>query len=375
MWLTLAPISKIAETFYGVSSTAVALFSMSYMIMFIVFAIPASWVIDRYGFRASLLIGALITGIFGVVRAVFFKDFAIVLTSQFALAIAQPFLLNITTKVPATWFPLNERATAAGILTMAQYLGFAVPMLLAPILAERFGIQTVYICFALFAAASALVAIVFAKENKAPDFLASSVDKERLTWVALIKLTKKPPYLLVLFICFISMGAFNTLLSLIETILLPRGITSIQAGLAGAIFVIAGIVGAVVLPLISDRSRVRVPFFIGAISILGPLYLGFTFVKGIVGILLLSGATGFVIMGVAPILFQYGSEAAYPVSEGTSLGIILLMGQISGILFVLTFEGFIALTGSTMYPMLLLVLLALAEIPLTMKMKETALKE
>ncbi len=63
MWLSLSPISSVAEEFYGVESLSITLFTMSYMIMFIIFSIPASFVIDRYGYRASLIIGALLTGI------------------------------------------------------------------------------------------------------------------------------------------------------------------------------------------------------------------------------------------------------------------------------------------------------------------------
>jgi hypothetical protein len=43
---------------------------------------------------------------------------------------------------------------------------------------------------------------------------------------------------------------------------------------------------------------------------------------------------GFFIMSAGPIGFQYGAEKSYPAPESTSQGIILLVGQISGIIFV-----------------------------------------
>ncbi|MCB6367447.1 hypothetical protein LI291_14835, partial [Intestinibacillus massiliensis] len=79
------------------------------------------------------------------------------------------------------------------------------------------------------------------------------------------------------------------------------------------------------------------------------------------------------IMGVAPILFQHGSEVAYPVQEGTSLGMILLMGQISGVLFVFLFEAAEGAFGGVTVPMLGVVILTALEIPLVAKMKESAL--
>lgn len=374
MWLSLAPIASIAESFYGVESLSISLFSMSYMIMYILFALPASWVIDRFGFRTSLIIGALITACFGLIRAIFADDFTVVLISQFVIAIGQPFLLNISTKVPANWFPLSERSTAAGILTMAQYIGFAVPMLVAPMIASEYGIGVTFMSFAIVAIISAILAILFTKEKPATPPPGPLVEKETFSLGAMKSLIANKPYILVLIVSFISMGIFNTLLTLIESILLPRGITSVQAGIAGALFVVCGIVGAVVLPIISDKMHRRIPFFIIAISLLVPLYLGLTFISQFALIAVICGIAGFSIMGVAPILFQYGSESAYPVSEGTSLGLILLMGQISGASFVFIFEMLIGATHSVILPMLLLVLATIIEVPITMKMKESVYK-
>lgn len=90
-WLTFAPIASIAESYYKVSSLSISLFSMSYMIMYILFTIPASWVIDKYGFKPSVTIGAIITAVFGLTRFLFASNFTIMLLSQFMLAAGQPF--------------------------------------------------------------------------------------------------------------------------------------------------------------------------------------------------------------------------------------------------------------------------------------------
>lgn len=371
MWLSLAPVSSMAESFYGVESMSITVFSMSYMIMFILFSLPASWIVDKFGYRYSLIIGASLTGIFGLMRAIFADNFTIVLASQFIIAIGQPFLLNISTKVPANWFPLSERSTAAGILTMAQYIGFAIPMVVTPIIAESSGIPKVFMLFAIIALISAVISIVLTKEKPLtppPGPIALSEDLSRTSFK---KLFNNKPYKLVLLISFISMGIFNTILTLIESILLPRGITSIQAGIVGAVFVVAGIIGAVVLPIISDKIRVRVPMFIIIILLLIPLYLGLTFVNSFTLVSIIAGTAGFAIMGVAPILFQYGSEVAYPIQEGTSLGLILLMGQISGALFVYVFEALAGTSGSIVWPMLLIVGMTAIEVPFTLCMKES----
>lgn len=371
MWLSLAPVASMAESFYGVGSMSITLFSMSYMIMFILFSIPASWVVDRFGYRYSLITGAALTAVFGLTRAIFADNFTIVLVSQFIIAIGQPFLLNISTKVPANWFPLSERSTAAGILTMAQYIGFAIPMLITPIIAENSGIPRVFMLYGIISLASAVISICLTKEKPLIPPPGPIAPKEDFSRASFKKLFRNKPYMLVLLICFISMGIFNTILTLIESILLPRGITSVQAGIIGAVFVVAGILGAVVLPIVSDKLHIRVPLFIITILLLIPLYLGLTFMKNFLFVSIISGIAGFSIMGVAPILFQYGSEVAYPIQEGTSLGLILLMGQISGTLFVYFFEALVGTSGSIVWPMLLIVGMTTIEVPITLCMKES----
>lgn len=371
MWLSIAPISSMATKFYGVSSFSIDMLSVSYMIMFILFSIPASWIVDRFGYRYSLIIGAVLTAVFGGLRAVYAENFTVVLIAQFIIAIGQPFLLNISTKVPANWFPLNERSTAAGILTMAQYVGFAVPMLLSPILVKSQGIPGVLRVFAIIAVISAFVSIVFTREKPRTGVSASDEQKDDLSMKATWKLFKNKPYMSVMLICFISMGIFNAVLTLLETILIPHGITSEQSGIVGAVFIISGIIGAVVLPVISDKISSRIPFFIGSIIILIPVYLGFTFLDSYILIAIIAGIAGFAIMGVAPILFQHGSEVAYPVQEGTSLGIILLMGQVSGALIVYIFEVIKDISGSVVLPMLLIVAATVLELPIVLNMKES----
>ena len=373
MWLTFSPIASIIAEHYGVSGFAVDMLATSYMLMFIVFCFPSAYVIDRFGFRKSLIIGALLTGVFGFTRAAFAGSFAAVAVSQFLIACGQPFLLNITTKAAANWFPFEERATADGLLTMAQYAGFAIPMVLSPILAESMGIQSMLFVFAVIAIISMLAVLIFIREKPAVPPPGPAYERDDFSRAAIGALFKNRGYLLALACAFISIGVFNTILTLIESILMPRGITSAEAGIIGAAFVVAGVIGAIVLPIISDKVGVRIKFMFTAVALLVPLYLGLTFVKSFVILAIIAAVAGFSIMGVAPILFQHSSEVAYPAQEGTSLGMILLMGQISGALFVLLFEAISGAAGSVVVPMIGIVILTIIELPIVAKMKESKL--
>ena len=139
LWITFASITGPAARFYGVSDLAIAFLSLSFMLVYIVVSIPASWVIDTYGIRVGVGIGAVLTGVFGLMRGLLAADYTTVLIAQIGIAVGQPFLLNAITKVAARWFPLEDRATASGLGTLSMYGGQVVALALTPLLLTRPG--------------------------------------------------------------------------------------------------------------------------------------------------------------------------------------------------------------------------------------------
>lgn len=92
LWITFAPITSDAVRYYGVSDIQIGMLSMCFMIVFIVVSIPASWVIDTWGIRLGVGIGAVLTGVFGLMRGMVDHNYNLVLVAQIGIAIGQPFL-------------------------------------------------------------------------------------------------------------------------------------------------------------------------------------------------------------------------------------------------------------------------------------------
>jgi cyanate permease len=98
---------------------------------------------------------------------------------------------------------------------------------------------------------------------------------------------------------------------------------------------IAGIVGALVLPVLSDRGRRRRPFLLLSTACMLPGLLGLVLFRDYTLLLVSSFVFGFFLLGGgAPIGFQYAAEVSYPAPESTSQGLILLVGQASGIALI-----------------------------------------
>jgi MFS family permease len=176
-------------------------------------------------------------------------------------------------------------------------------------------------------------------------------------------------------IFFIGLGMFNGITTWIEAILRPRGLSAARAGTVGGLMLVGGIVGAVVMPLISDSIRRRVPFIILALAGLLPGLAGLTFARGY-GLLLASGFTfGFFLLSAGPIGFQYGAEIARPGPEGTSNSLLLVMGQISGIVFIFAMDLLKQPSGAMTGSLLVLLGLTVVALVLACLLREAPLRE
>ena len=356
LWITFAPITSSAVTYYGVSDLSIGLLSMSFMIVYIIISIPASWVIDTYGIRVAVGIGAALTGIFGLLRGLVAPNYDLVLISQIGIAIGQPFILNAVTKVAARWFPIQERATASGLGSLAMYLGIMVGMALTPYLTLQSSIATMLVAYGIVSVIAAVVFFGLAKERPPTPPCPPGQEERSLVFDGLKQTLRKRDFVLLMLIFFVGLGTFNGVTTWIEDIVSPRGFSITQAGLIGGLMVIGGIIGALVLPSLSDRYRKRTPFLV--LAVLGATLglVGITYATGYWLLLASAFVLGFFLLSAGPIGFQYGAEIAYPAPEGTSTGLLLLMGQISGIVFIFGMDSFKSPGTGSMTPSLVVLI-------------------
>jgi cyanate permease len=338
LWITFAPITGSAAEYYGVSDLSIGLLSMSFMIVYLVVSIPASWTIDTYGIKVAVGIGAALTGGFGLLRGLLAPSYTLVLVSQIGIAVGQPFILNAITAVAARWFPVQERATASGLGSLAMYVGIMLGMVLTPFLTIRFGIAGMLLIYGVAAVIAALVFFAAARERPPTPPCPPDQDERSLVLDGLRQMLRTRDFVLLMVVFFVGLGVFNSVTTWIEDIVRPRGFSITQAGLIGGLMILGGIVGALILPTLSDQSRRRVPFMVLALGGATLGLIGITFATSY-GLLLASAfALGFFLLAAGPIGFQYGAEVTYPAPEGTSNGLLLLMGQISGIVFILAMD-------------------------------------
>jgi len=369
LWIAYAPITGPAARFYGVSDLQIGLFSMAFMIAFVPLSIPVSWVIDTYGFRIAVSFGAVLMAVFGILRGLAGANYTLVLLSTIGIAIAQPFLLNAWTKVAARWFSADERATAVGLVTIANLIGAAVGMVLTPILILSMPIPSVQLIYGALAAISAVLFVVFARENPPTPPCPPGMEARALMLDGLKHALRVRPFLLYLAAAFIGMGLFNGLSTWIEGIVRPRGFSPTQAGTLGALLLVGGIIGAFILPLLSDKYRMRQRFMFLAMACAVPGLVGITFAVHFPLLLLSAFSMGFFLASVYPIGMQYSAEITYPTPEGTSNGLISLFGQ-AAVVFVYIMQAMRGPDGSFTPALLLAIALLLINVVITTQLRD-----
>ena len=347
LWITLAPITTEASIIYTNGDTSLILIlSLVFMVAYLPMNFPASWCIDKYGLKWGTGIGVIITGVFGFLR-MFSIDFTTLLIFQIGCAIGQPFILNSFTKLSANWFPEDEQAIATGLSTMALFIGLIVAMFLTPILyvssgMTAFSITYILIIYGIISLVTMVLYLIFVKDKPESPPNPFAAEEKTLMVQGMKDLFKNRDFI-ILFVAFlIGLGAFNAITAEIDLIFGVSRVMDIYSpltsGIMGGLMILGGIFGSVILSGLSDKFKKRKIFLILALGIATALTPVIAFLPFVIPLYIISFIYGFFLMSALPIGLTYATETTQPVPEGTSNGLLMLIGQIGGIVLILGFS-------------------------------------
>ena len=363
MWLNYASITSttgagashlvgVADIMH-VSSFKITQLANVITLLYIPFSIPACIIIDRKGFRYAVMIGAVFTAGFSFLR-LFTGNYAIVFIGMIGIGIGQPFVLNAITKMVSAWFPTDESALATGIATLSLFLGMIIALALPPELLKIFGdnmtgLRWMILAYILLATGGAVLFWMFAKARppKPPKRTEQEVQEEgaAINWDSFKKLFKLYDFKLLCAIMFIGNGAIVGIFQLIDQILKPKHINSTTSGFVGAVMVIAGVIGCVVLPSLSDKFRKRKPFIVMSALVGIPMMFLIAQLSALSQVYVIWGITGFFLFAAYPLVLTMTEETTGHGLTGTATSIVLLLGNLGGVVVTLVMEGIKALTG------------------------------
>lgn len=331
LWISYAPILSAAQAYYGVDGFAVGMLSMVFMLAFLPFSLRASWLIDARGMLVAVGLGGVLMTGGAAVRAFAGPDYGLAFAGTIAIAVTQPLFLNAWTTLPARWFPERERASAIGLITLANLVGTAVGIILAPAWVAAAGPAGIAGFQQALAAASDVATVLFLLVHRdRPDRRsdASSAHEVRaLELSGLRAALRTRGFLAFLAVMFVGMGVFNGVSQWIAEIVAPLGLGAEDAGLLGALMLAGGLVGALVLAPISDRTCRRVPFIAASLGGAAVCTLALALAPSAAWAYPACVGLGLCLVPMMPIGMQYATELTPHTHEGASNGLAQLVGQ------------------------------------------------
>jgi MFS family permease len=328
-WIALSPISATAAAFYGVSTTYIGYFSIVFMVVFIPLSIPAAWLVDRYGIRFAVGLGAVAVAVGGILRGLAGHSYAWAMAATVLVAAAQPLMFNAWTTVAGKWFPRDRRATVVSILTLAMMVGVGLGTVLSPALLDA-GLALDQVLL-VYGAAAAVAAVAYCSLARDADHsIADASGARALELTGLRHAMSLPPFRVFLVALFVALGVFNGLSTWAVQIVTAMHLPESAAEILLETLLIGGVLGALALGAASDRTGRRVPWTAIPMIVAAPLMLVFVIPQESMVVLGVGAfVIGFLLTGAMPVGMQYASEIAAPTPEGASSGLFQLCGQTS----------------------------------------------
>ncbi|XP_031342708.1 uncharacterized MFS-type transporter C09D4.1 isoform X2 [Photinus pyralis] len=351
-WVQYSIIADVIVKYYGVSYTFVDWTSMIYMVLYIPFIFPGSYMLDKLGLRVAVLIGVTGTclGTWIKVASVAPDRFWVGFLGQTIVAFSQVFILSVPARLAAVWFGPSQVSSACSIGVFGNQMGIAIGFLLPPMIVNGNGLVTdiehdLYILFIgtgiITTVVLILVVLFFKKQPPSPPSHAQlqtqTSNEDTAKFIQSIKrLLINRSYMLLLVAYGINVGIFYALSTLLNQIILkyyPNA--SADAGRIGLFIVIAGMVGSVICGVILDKFHrfKETTIAVYAFSLIGMIAFTFTLDKGIEVVYVTSALLGFFMTGLLPVGFELAAELTYPEPEGTSAGLLNAACQVFGIAF------------------------------------------
>jgi MFS transporter, FLVCR family, MFS-domain-containing protein 7 len=399
-WIMYSSIADYTGQFYSVDYDAVNFLSLIYLIISTVAAFFSFWLIDNIGVRTSLNLGSWMNFLGSTIRVISSIDwadgeplvpqsskYAVLLIGQSLCGLSQPFILFVTTKFANTWFADDQRALANTLALGANAFGSLVGAFVSSqivdsqslVLTQMSLLNIIMCAFSLVPALMAgfvtrskpkcppsYSAIINSTSNNSTsnnqsDRLLSSdnylINNEeadsshkfsnefRVYMTHVKKLLKSKDFLILLVTFGFALGLVNALTTLLEQMLCVRGYTDEDVGYFGGAMIIFGLIGAVLSGVILDKTKrfeemAKICFSIGSVAnIMLAIVQLYDNDKSTVYYLTLGSfiIIGFFGLPLLPICMEMAVECVYPIPEATSTGLLMIGGQIVGIVMILVY--------------------------------------
>jgi predicted MFS family arabinose efflux permease len=356
VWLTFAPVTSVAADRYGVSVSAIGWLANVFVLAFVLLAIPAGLLLDRW-LRPALALGAVLTAVGAVLRLVG-DDYTWLLVGGLVAALGQPIMLTGIAGLTRGYLTTQDRAKGIAMATASTWAGFIAAFALGTVFSTAAQMHALLVAHAGYAVLAAVVLLValrapepFAGGHPVGD-VASSLRDVRLAW-------GDPLVRVLCCVAFIPFGTFIALTTWTEALLKPAGVSVDQVGIILIVNIVAGVVGTATLPVWAAKHRKEAQVGLVGVVVTAAGCVAMALAPGFVVALVALALAGFLLLPMLAVVLEL-IEAHAGDLEGVASGLVWAIGNLGG----LVVAGVVSFTvDESTLSFLLLAVVTLAALP------------
>ncbi len=326
LWLTFTPITTPAAHHYGVSTSDIGWLSEIFPLLYVVLAVPAASLLDRW-FRPSLVAGALLTAVGGVLR-VAEPTFAGALAGQVLVAVGQPLVLNAITGLSSAYLKPGSRPVGIALGSAGIFLGMLVSLTLGSALGGGH-VHTLLVLGAVLGVAPTLYLLVVLGAGEHPPIIGDVTGRDGLRAVWGDAVIRR-----LALIAFVGFGLFVALTTWLQALLKPSGIHASTAGWLLVAAVTTGVVASALLPPAVAAARAEARMFRVAAGGAGAACVLLAVWRDVLPAAVACCVIGLLLLSALPVLLEVAEHRAG--AAGTSAtALIWLSGNAGGIVIAI----------------------------------------
>ncbi|KAI1106599.1 MFS general substrate transporter [Jackrogersella minutella] len=344
-WLTFSPVSQDAAVYYNTSESAINWYSTGFLFSFVVI-FPVTIYALHWGPKPSIIISAVLILAGNWIRYAGSHSregglYGVVMFGQILTGLAQPFVLSAPTRYSDMWFTNRGRVAATALASLANPFGAAIGQLIVPFMVTDPGdVSDAVLYVAIISSVAALPSFFIPAAPPTPPGPSGSTPKASLK--ASLELLRSVEIWLILLPYAVYVGFFNSISSLLNQIMLPYGFSSDDAGIAGALLIVVGLVASAVSSPIIDRTKAFLLAIKLAVPVIGLSYLAFIWMPGtrsLAGPYVVLSVLGAASFSLVPVALEFLCELSYPMSPEVTSTIAWGGGQLLGGVFIVASDA------------------------------------
>jgi len=350
----------------GISYGQMGFILGSWQLSYIVAALVAGVVIDRWGVRKSLFLGVILVALSATLRSFCYR-FETFLLAVALLGVGGPLISIGAPKTIAVWFKGKELATAVGIYTAAPWIGSVVAFaatnkFVMPL--TGYSWRLTYIIYGLSALGVALLWWCFARDAKTAE-PAENIGFNR----AFLNLIKVRNVRVILALGILSFAVSHGYRNWLPKILENAGMSPAKAGFEASLSIFVGIPAILIIPrLIASPSRGKCLALLALLTSAGvALSAGTSDVLLLAGILLF-GVAGNTIFPLLILMLMQDPEVDSR-HLGSATGMFFCVSEIGGVMGPVIVGALVDSTGTFLAGICFLAALSLIILAVTCLLK------